>query len=584
MSLYLLAFLGGALTLFSPCILPVLPFVFARSGKPFAQGSLPLLVGMATAFAAVASLGAVAGAWAVQFHRLGRIAALGALAVFALALLWPRLADWGTRPLVRVGERLSQRGGPSWGGSVLLGVATGLVWSPCAGPILGLILAGAALAGPSVHASVLLLAYAAGAALALGVVLWAGEGMLARWRARLLNRAWPRRVLGTAMLAGVVAVATGLDTGLLARLSLDASAGLEQRLLEASAPSTASVGHAVPEAGLQRVSATVEAAAPSGLPVEHIRPDFGGAVQWLNSPPLTPQALRGKVVLVNFFTYSCINCLRTLPHVRAWAEKYADQGLVVVGVHTPEFAFEKDASNVQRALRDLKIGYPVAQDNQYGIWRAFNNQYWPALYFIDAQGHVRHHQFGEGGQARSEQVIQALLREAGRNPHADPVQTETQGVGLPADGGNLRSSETYLGYQQARGFASPGGIVPDRPQAYAPGVPRLNSWGLRGEWTVRPEFAEGATAGAAIVLRFHARDAHLVLGAAPGRGPLRFRLTLDGQPPGADHGQDVDAEGYGVIDGERLYQLVRQQGPIDERLLEIRFLDAGARAFAFTFG
>jgi cytochrome c biogenesis protein CcdA/thiol-disulfide isomerase/thioredoxin len=582
MSLYLLAFLAGALTLLSPCILPVLPFVFARSGKPFVQGSLPLLLGMALAFAVVASLGAVAGAWAVQLHRFGRIAALASLAVFALALLSPRLAHWGTQPLVRIGERLAVRSGRSWPGSVLLGAATGLIWSPCAGPILGLVLSGAALAGPRVHSSTLLLAYAGGAALSLAALLWAGDGALARLRAR----AWPRRVLGAAMLAGVLAVATGVDTGLLARWSLDVSAGLEQRLLHA-AMGPAGSAMVPPDADPLRVSSRADAPVPSGLPVERIRPTFDGAAQWLNGPPLTVQALRGKVVLVNFWTYSCINCLRTLPHVRAWAEKYADQGLVVVGVHTPEFAFEKDTGNVQRALRDLKIGYPVAQDNAYAIWRAFENQYWPALYVIDAQGRVRHHQFGEGSHARSEAVIQALLREAGRAAPADgsvAVQADMRGVGLPADGDNLRSPETYLGYQHAGGFASPGGIVRDRPQAYTAAAPRLNTWGLRGEWTVRPEFAEGARAGGAVTLRFHARDVHLVLGAVQGSGPLRFRLTLDGQAPGADHGADVDAQGLGVIDGHRLYQLVRQRGDIADRTLQIQFLDAGARAFAFTFG
>ena len=592
MSLYLLAFLGGVLTLLSPCILPVLPFVFARTGKPFVQGSLPLLVGMALAFAAVASLGAVAGAWAVRLNQAGRFVALAALALFALALLWPRLADVLGRPLVRLGDRLSQRvqrehGRGGWGASVLLGIATGLVWSPCAGPILGLILSGAALAGPSVHSALLLLAYAAGAALALAVALrvTTGPGNSARaaWRARLQGGAGTRRLLGAAMLAGVVAVGTGLDTGLLARLSLGAGTGIEQRLLQSA------LGRAQPPAAnrLQRVSATGDAVAvPSRLPIEPITPRFDGGGNWFNSAPLTAEALRGKVVLVNFWTYSCINCLRTLPHVRAWARHYADQGLVVVGVHTPEFAFEKDAANVQRALRDLKIDYPVVQDNQYGIWRAFHNQYWPALYVVDAQGRVRHHQFGEGGQARTEAAIQALLREAGRAPAAHQATTaDTRGVGLPPDNGNVRSPETYLGYAQASGFASPGGMQRDRPAAYTVGgALGLNRWGLAGSWTVGAEYAQAEQPGAGVALRFHARDAHLVLGTPPGHGPVRFQLTLDGRPPGADHGEDVDAEGRGTIDAQRLYQLVRQKGTVDDRTLEIRFLDAGARAFAFTFG
>ena len=329
---------------------------------------------------------------------------------------------------------------------------------------------------------------------------------------------------------------------------------------------------------------------PAALPVERGMPRFDGAVSWLNSPPLSVESLRGKVVLVDFWTYSCINCLRALPHVRAWAQRYAAQGLVVVGVHTPEFAFEKKLANVERATKDLKIDFPVAVDSNYAIWRAFENRYWPAFYILDAQGRVRHHQFGEGGFDESEKVIQALLKEAqasggdAARPPEPPVALDTSGVGLPPDMSNVKSPETYLGYQHAEGFSSPGGIVPDRSHLYAPGTPRLNEWSLAGEWTVQPEFAELNRAGGGVLHRFHARDLHLVLGRGPVGKPLRFRLTLDGKPPGADHGVDTDADGNGVIDGERLYQLVRQQGRIGDRTIEIRFLDPGARAFAFTFG
>lgn len=600
---YLLAFAGGALTLLSPCILPVLPFVFARTGQPFLRGSLPLLFGMALSFAAVASLGAVAGDWAVQTHELGRVAALIALAVFALALLKPSLATWLAQPLVRLGERLLPvHHDTSWLASVAVGVATGLVWAPCAGPILGLILAGAALAGPSVQTSVLLLAYAAGAATALALLLRAGKGPLSMLRSHLGADGWPRRVLGGAMLASVLAVGAGLDTGVLARLSLDLGAGVEQHLLSVSlesikpdagdalatvkqaTASNAATGHPLSIKVADTVSATPRSV-PSTLPIESTAPSLDGAVNWLNSPPLSMEQLRGKVVLVNFWTYSCINCLRSLPHVRAWAKQYADQGLVVIGVHTPEFAFEKDAGNVQRALKDLNIDYPVAQDNNYGIWRAFHNQYWPALYVIDAEGRVRHHQFGEGGQARSEQVIQALLREAGgSSTPVAVVPPDTEGTGKEADMDNLHTPETYLGYQQARGFVSPGGLIPERIQRYTAGALRPNTWSLQGAWTARAEFVELGDEGGSITLRFHARDAHLVLGAAPGQVPLRFRLTIDGQPPGNDHGDDVGADGLGTIGAQRLYQLVRQRGAIDERTVEIQFLDAGAHAYAFTFG
>jgi len=328
-------------------------------------------------------------------------------------------------------------------------------------------------------------------------------------------------------------------------------------------------------------------ATPAVHAAEPPMPRLDGAVGWLNSPPLTLESLRGKVVLVDFWTYSCINCLRTLPHVRAWAQRYAGQGLVVVGVHTPEFAFEKNLANVQRATTDLKIGFPVAIDSNFAIWRSFQNRAWPAFYLVDAQGRVRHQQYGEGDFDATETMIRSLLKEAG--PAAapkpvPPVALDTSGVGLPPDMRNAKSSETYVGYQQAEGFASPGGVFPDSAHAYAPGMPRLNEWGLSGEWTVRPEFAELNRAGGSVVYRFHARDLHLVLGRGSAGKPLRFQLTLDGKPPGADHGVDTDAAGNGVIDGERLYQLVRQQGRIGDRTIEIRFLDAGVRAFAFTFG
>ena len=571
MSLAIFAFVAGMLTVLSPCILPVLPFVFARHDRPFVQGQLPLLAGLATSFALVASLGAVAGAWAVQLNLVGRWIALAALALFAASLLWPRLAAWWSAPLVRAGERLAAtQDGCSWRGSLLLGLATGLVWTPCAGPVLGLVLSTAALAGPGVNTSWLLLSYGAGAAVALGLALRLGARPLAALKARLLPGAAGRRVAGAAMLAAVAAVAAGLDTALLARFTAPGAASLEAGLL-------------------QRVLPNAEAAQlqPSRLPVESTRANLDGGTRWLNGAPQSIPALRGKVVLVNFWTYSCVNCLRTLPYVKAWAQKYADRGLVVVGVHTPEFAFEKDSGHVQRALRDLQIGYPVVQDNDYRIWRNFSNQYWPALYFVDAQGRVRHHQFGEGGYAASERVIEELLREAG-SPAADSaapeVQPDTRGPGLAADAATLRSPETYLGYEKGSAPRVAGRIVADQPAPYQPAALQTNSWSLAGTWTLRPEYVEGAEAGGRLAVRFQARDANLVLGKGDAAGPLRFRLTLDGQPPGADHGTDVDAEGNGVVDATRLYQLVRQGGAVKARTVEIRFLDPGARGYAFTFG
>jgi thiol-disulfide isomerase/thioredoxin len=327
------------------------------------------------------------------------------------------------------------------------------------------------------------------------------------------------------------------------------------------------------------------AARAEELPVEGALPALSGAVQWLNSPPLTAEGLKGKVVLVDFWTYSCINCLRAIPYVRAWAEKYKDQGLVVIGVHAPEFAFEKNVDNVKKAVADLKIGYPVAIDNDYAIWRAFKNQYWPAHYFIDAGGRIRHHHFGEGEYDESERVIQQLLAEAGKgNVPADLVAVNASGAEAAPDMNDVQSPETYIGYERAEHFVSPGGAVRDAPHPYDPPSPRTNEWGLSGNWTVGDENAVLNDKDGSIVYRFHARDLHLVLGPGLDGKPVRFQVTIDGAKPGDSHGSDVDAGGEGVVTGQRLYQLVRQNGAIVDRTFEIKFLDPGVQAFAFTFG
>jgi thiol-disulfide isomerase/thioredoxin len=310
------------------------------------------------------------------------------------------------------------------------------------------------------------------------------------------------------------------------------------------------------------------------------------ATEWLNSAPLTPADLRGKVVLVDFWTYTCINWRRTLPYLRAWAEKYRDQGLVVIGVHAPEFSFEKNLSNVRWAVKDTRIDYPVAVDNDHAIWRAFNNQYWPALYFIDSQGRVRHHHFGEGSYQQSEMIIQELLREAGASGVSrDPVRVDARGIDVAADWGNLKSPENYLGFARTENFASPGGAVPDERRSYEPPAQlRLNEWALSGDWTLKNETTQLNKASGRITYRFHARDLHLVMGpAAPGKS-VRFRVLIDGQRPGAAHGVDVDELGNGTVTEQRLYQLVRQPGLVADRQFEIEFLDPDVEAFAFTFG
>jgi thiol-disulfide isomerase/thioredoxin len=322
------------------------------------------------------------------------------------------------------------------------------------------------------------------------------------------------------------------------------------------------------------------------LPIEGELPSFDGATTWLNSAPLTVAELRGKVVLVNFWTLTCINWLRTLPYVRAWAAKYKDQGLVVIGVHTPEFGFEQDVDNIRRAARDMNVDYPIAVDSGYAIWRAFNNEYWPALYFVDAQGRIRHHQFGEGDYEQSEQIIRQMLAEAGHGDvGVEPASVEARGPEVGADWADLQSPESYVGYARSENFASPGGFRDSTPNLYrsVSELP-LNSWSLAGVWTVGAEFAALNEASGRITYRFHARDLHLVMAPSmPGRA-VKFRVRIDGAAPGTDHGVDVDAEGWGSMRDGRLYQLIRQTGAVADRTFEIEFLDPGVRAYCFTFG
>lgn len=322
------------------------------------------------------------------------------------------------------------------------------------------------------------------------------------------------------------------------------------------------------------------------FPVEGRMPPLDGAKEWINSEPLTPDALHGRVVLVSFGTYTCINWIRSLPWVRAWADKYEGHGLAVVGVQTPEFDFERDLDNVHRAIKEMDVRYPVAVDNDYAVWEAFDNHYWPALYFVDANGEIRHHHFGEGDYEQSERVLQMLLLEAGvEDVDRSLVRLNPQGAELPADWESLRSSEDYVGYGRTFGFASPSGPVPGIPYTYTtPESLRASEWALSGGWRMGAVAVALHDAGGSISCRFHARDLHLVMGPPSGRPPVRFQVRLDGAPPGSAHGVDVGADGNGTATYQRMYQLVRQPAPIEDRLFEIEFPDAGVEAFVFTFG
>jgi len=570
----LLAYAAGVLTIVTPCIFPILPFLLARANRSFVRSVLPMLVALALGFAAVASLAAVAGGWAADANRLVRGVVLALMVVFGLALIFPGLAARAAAPFVALGGRLSERGLKTKLGvlsSALLGLGTGLVWSPCAGPVLGLILAGAALNGPGTRTALLLLAYGLGAATSLAVGILAGKAILARARPSLVWAEGARRGLGALVVVTALAIGAGVDTGLLARLSAAPTAATEKALLDvASRAQPWDVAHAAP--------------APAPRPHGPLTALDGGG-QWLNTQPLDASALRGKVVLVNFWTYSCINCLRTLPYLEAWAEKYRAQGLVVIGVHAPEFAFERDPANVRRAASMLGVRYPVVIDNEFRIWRAFHNSGWPAFYFVGADGRVRVDSLGEGDYAAAERVLQKLLAETGASPTspalADPAG---QGAMAAADPAHLLSPETYVGYEKAAGFVSPGGFAPDLAHHYRPRATLArNAWSLDGSWTVGREFATLNAPEGRLRYRFHARDLHFVAAAAQGR-PVRFRVTIDGAGPGASHGADTDADGYGLIREPRLYQLVRQAGAVGDRTFEIEFLDPGVRAYSFTFG
>ena len=398
--MYLIAFLGGLLTVLSPCILPVVPFLFANADRK-RSSILLTLGGMTLTFALISSLAVVSSEWVIQASNTGRHIALIVMALFALSLISARVGDWLARPFVLLGNRLdpdaSKKAGPM--GSVMIGVATGLLWAPCAGPILGVILTGAMLQGANAQTSLLLLAYGAGSALSLGTLIFAGRGVVNRLKPSIPFTGWFRRGAGVAVLAGVAVISTGADKTLLAGTSSEGVTSVERNVLE-NVPK-------VVDFLVSKVRADSRMDESKGA-----MPSLSGAVQWLNSPQLSAESLRGKVVLVDFWTYDCINCQRTLPYVKDWAKKYEKDGLVVIGVHTPEYGYERIIDNVRDQVRKLGITYPVAIDNNYAIWRAFDNQYWPAHYLIDAKGQMRYSHFGEGRYEAQEQMIKQLLEEA----------------------------------------------------------------------------------------------------------------------------------------------------------------------------
>jgi cytochrome c biogenesis protein CcdA/thiol-disulfide isomerase/thioredoxin len=559
MLLLIISYIGGVLTIFSPCVLPVIPFIFARSNQSFRRNGLPMLLGMALTFSAFAVLAALGGNWIVSANQYGRTAALVILTLLGLSLLFPALAERLARPLVHFGSSIQKRQDTKSGyfSSIILGGSIGLLWAPCAGPILGLVLAGAALEGPTAKTFLLLLTFAGGAASSLAVALLAGKKIFTAMKKGLGAEEWIKKGLGVVVLIGVLAIALGLDTRFLAKFSFINTNGVEQGLLSKLSPQY-----------LKVESKTTQ------LQDEGPMPSINGAVAWINSKPLDASSLRGKVVLVDFWTYSCINCLRTLPYVKTWADRYEKNGFVVIGVHAPEFAFEKDTANVQKAVNELGIHYPVAVDSDRNIWRAFSNRYWPAHYLIDKNGRVRSHYFGEGNYQETEQEIQSLLKEL----HPD-LRFEKSGMLASSADGALASSsatagispETYLGSARSQGFQSESKDL------------GLNEWSLSGKWAIDKEWIRLKSSPGSISYHFFARDLHLVLGSDSGKA-IRFRVTLDGKPPGKDHGSDISENGEGQVTEHRLYQLIRQSSGAQKRVFKIEFLDPGVQGFAFTFG
>lgn len=563
--IFILVFLGGLLTIFAPCVLPVIPFIFAKSDQPFRRTGLPILLGMAGTFTALASLAALGGAWLVQVNQYGRYLALALLLVFGLALIFPSISERIMGPLVNLGGRLQERADQqgSIKGSLLLGVAVGFLWAPCAGPILGLVLAGTALNGANLYSALLLLVFATGAATSLAIALLAGSKILTTLKKGFGAEEWIRRIMGVAVVLGVLVIALGWDTRFLSQLAYFNTNQTEQTLINRlSNPSPRPAG------GYKQM------------------PPLEGATLWLNSEPLSSEALRGKVVFIDFWTYSCINCIRTFPYLKAWDAKYRDKGLVIIGVHAPEFAFEKDPENVKWAVTQFGLKYPIALDNHYVIWNAFQNQYWPAHYLVDASGAIRDAHFGEGDYEETEKMIQVLLREANPNLSAFDAKPIIQsGSGATAAASNTPTSpETYIGYERQKGFTSPEQLAANSAVRYTtPHQLNANHWALAGTWMIQSESATLLAANGSISYRFEGRDLHLVMGSKTNT-PIRFRVTLDGNPPLDNHGADIDRQGYGVIKEERLYQLIRQKQNATSHLMKIEFLDSGALAFAFTFG
>ena len=572
MSLYVIVYLAGILTILSPCILPVLPFVFASTQKSFVKGALPLLLGMSVTFSAFSTLAIIGGEWVVGASQWGRGLALVFLSLFALALLFPAISEKLFAPAVNLGSKIGVRhstgDGPRFGPSLLIGISTGFLWAPCAGPILGLVLTGAAVQKNLVTSVILLLSYSAGASSSLALALVSGQKFLGSMKKALGVDQVVKKILGALVLVGVLVISFGWDQKILGPLSKIETVGLEEKLLGALA------------SGKKPDSPQ---AAQTGWP------EFPQDLQWFNSKPLTQKDLQGKVVLIDFWTYSCINCLHTLPAVKDWALKYKDQGLVVIGVHTPEFGFEKVPANVQKAIADLGVSYPVVLDNDYKIWNSFQNRYWPAHYFINRQGQVVDHHFGEGHYLESEEKIKELLMQPagilGKALGAETaVQSRSRGPVAPVQTeASQATPETYLGLGKTHSLITVPKAQDEKVLVYKPiQLQHLHQWTVQGRWALQDTFAESKEKGDKLRIQFRGSSANIVLAS---ERPQAFLVKVDGHVPQSWHGSDIDTEGRGHVSANRLYNILAKDSakPAAIHNLEIEFLAPGIQAYSLTF-
>jgi cytochrome c biogenesis protein CcdA/thiol-disulfide isomerase/thioredoxin len=565
--LILFAFLAGLATIFAPCILPVLPIVLSAGMSGGKQRPLGIVLGLVTSF----TFFTLSLSWLTQHLGINpdvlRNVAIGVLLVFGILLLIPKALTvfeiWISRILPKV--KTKTKGGDFWGG-VLVGISLGLVWTPCVGPIVASVISLAASSTVTASSVFITAAYALGTSIPLLVITYGGQGVLSRLKAAKSLTPRIQMAFGIIMVATALSMFFGLDrvlqTKLLANLPSSISAGLTQQLEQSSVVKNQLKqlkGDEMPAAS------QITGGVSSGLPVLGIAPEITGITGWLNSDPLTLAQLKGKVVLIDFWTYSCINCIRTLPHVTTWYDTYKDQGFVVIGVHSPEFGFEKDAGNVANAIKEHGIHYPVAQDNNFATWNAFSNQYWPAEYLIDAQGRVREMHFGEGGYEETEANIRSLIKEA-------QVHATLPGVSTVSDttpDGQL-TPETYLGTQRRARYA----------EGVAPAQLSTNTWTLEGAWNEDTQYITSGASGGALSLRFTGKDVYLVLN--PDSGTADVEVLLDGAPIGDKGGQDVQS-GVVHVTEDRLYHLVHSTDGASH-LLTLKFRSGGVKAFAFTFG